>query len=194
MKISKHCSATFPTMATGSLVGMDNDTVLEITNSFNFPTIDIANVDSHQSERDASAQAAAAPRSKANIAYQAEMIKHLREVNVDANNVGWYSSATMGNFINLNFIENQHHYQRENPKAIALVHDVSRSSQGALSLRAFRLSNNFMAAFKEGKFTTEKYVATTVAPRHRPLAGHSHWRLSLAFMQLANLSWIAYKK
>ncbi|KAL8387986.1 hypothetical protein RB595_009527 [Gaeumannomyces hyphopodioides] len=155
MKISKHCSATFPTMATGSLVGMDNDTVLEITNSFNFPTVDVANVDSHQSERDASAQAAAAPRSKANIAYQAEMIKYLREVNVDANNVGWYSSATMGNFINLNFIENQHHYQRENPKAVALVHDVSRSSQGALCLRAFRLSNNFMAAFKEGKFTTE---------------------------------------
>jgi len=36
------------------------------------------------------------------------------------------------------------------------VHDVSRSSQGALSLRAFKLSPAFMAAFKEGKFTTER--------------------------------------
>jgi translation initiation factor 3 subunit H len=75
---------------------------------------------------------------------------------VDANNVGWYTSATMGNFVNLSFIENQYHYQRDNDKTVALVHDVSRSSQGSLSLRAFKLSTEFMAAYKEGKFTTER--------------------------------------
>lgn len=153
MKIVKHCSSSFPTTATGSIVGMDNNGVIEITNAFPFPTVDVSGTDSHQS--DASSLAAAAPRAKANIAYQNEMIRHLKEVNVDANNVGWYTSATMGNFINLSFIENQHHYQRDNDKTVALVHDVSRSSQGALSLRAFRLSPEFMAAYKEGKFTTE---------------------------------------
>ncbi|KAH6635726.1 hypothetical protein B0J18DRAFT_360202 [Chaetomium sp. MPI-SDFR-AT-0129] len=153
MKIVKHCSSSFPTPATGSLVGMDSNGFLEITNAFPFPTVDVSSTDSHQS--DASSLAAAAPRAKANIAYQNEMIRHLKEVNVDANNVGWYTSATMGNFINLSFIENQYHYQRDNDKTVALVHDVSRSSQGALSLRAFRLSAEFMAAFKEGKFTTE---------------------------------------
>ncbi|KAI1205211.1 eukaryotic translation initiation factor 3 subunit 3 [Annulohypoxylon truncatum] len=154
MKIVKHCSNSFPTAATGSIVGMDKDGVLEITNTFPFPTVDVANVDSgHQN--DASALAAAAPRAKANIVYQNEMIRHLKEVNVDANNVGWYTSATMGNFVNSSFIENQYHYQRENDRTVALVHDVSRSSQGALSLRAFKLTRNFMTAFKEGKFTTE---------------------------------------
>lgn len=155
MKITKHCSASFPTTATGSIVGMDSNGLLEITNTFPFPTTDIATLDgSHQN--DASALAAAAPRAKANIVYQNEMIRHLKEVNVDANNVGWYTSATMGNFVNLSFIENQYHYQRENEKAVALVHDVSRSSQGALSLRAFRLTPTFIAAYKEGKFTTER--------------------------------------
>ncbi|KAF6811886.1 eukaryotic translation initiation factor 3 subunit 3 [Colletotrichum sojae] len=153
MKIVKHGSATFPTTATGALVGMDQDGVLEITNSFQFPTVDVSNTESHQN--DASALAAAAPRQKANIAYQAEMIKHLKEVNVDANNVGWYTSAAMGNFVNLSFIENQYHYQKDNERTIALVHDVSRSSQGSLSLRAFQLTPSFMAAYKEGKFTTE---------------------------------------
>ncbi|KAK5652057.1 hypothetical protein OQA88_10833 [Cercophora sp. LCS_1] len=153
MKIVKHCSSTFPTTATGSLVGMDNNGVLEITNTFPFPTIDVASTDGHQN--DASSLAAAAPRAKANILYQNEMIRHLKEVNVDANNVGWYTSATMGNFVNLGFVENQYHYQRDNDKTVALVHDVSRSSQGSLSLRAFKLSNEFMAAYKEGKFTTE---------------------------------------
>ncbi|KAI8623649.1 eukaryotic translation initiation factor 3 subunit-like protein [Xylariaceae sp. FL1651] len=154
MKIVKHCSASFPTTATGSIVGMDQDGTLEITNTFPFPTADVASAEgSHQN--DASALAAAAPRAKANVTYQNEMIRHLKEVNVDANNVGWYTSATMGNFVNLSFIENQYHYQRDNDRTVALVHDVSRSSQGALSLRAFKLTPTFMAAYKEGKFTTE---------------------------------------
>ena len=154
MKITKHCSSTFPTTATGSLVGMDSNGVLEVTNAFPFPTIDVASVDSHQN--DASSLAAAAPRAKANIVYQNDMIRHLKEVNVDANNVGWYTSATMGNFINLGFIENQYHYQRDNDRVVALVHDVSRSSQGVLSLRAFKLTSTFMTAYKEGKFTTDR--------------------------------------
>jgi translation initiation factor 3 subunit H len=138
---------------------MDQDGVLSITNTFPFPTADVANTEgSHQN--DPSALAAAAPRAKANLVYQNEMIRHLKEVNVDANNVGWYTSATMGNFVNLSFIENQYHYQRENDRTVALVHDVSRSSQGALSLRAFKLTPTFIAAYKESKFTTERFVST----------------------------------
>lgn len=154
MKIVKHCASTFPTTATGAIVGMDRNGLLEMTNTFPFPTTDVANADGgHQN--DASALAAAAPRAKANITYQNEMIRHLKEVNVDANNVGWYTSATMGNFVNLSFIENQYHYQKDSDKMVALVHDASRSSQGALNLRAFKLTQNFMTAYKEGKFTTD---------------------------------------
>jgi translation initiation factor 3 subunit H len=154
MKIAKECSAAFPTTATGSLVGLDVNSTLEVTNSFAFPSVEPSATDSHQN--DPSSVAAAAPRQKANGVYQNEMIRHLKEVNVDANNIGWYISATMGNFVNLNFIENQIFYQKENPATVALVYDTSKSSQGNLTLRAFRLTPNFMAAFKEGKFTTER--------------------------------------
>lgn len=154
MKMIKHSSQAFPTVATGSLVGMDVNGTLEITNSFPFPTVDVPAQDS--AHDGASNAAAAAPRARANVVYQNEMIKFLREVNVDASNVGWYTSTNMGNFVNLNTIENQFFYQKElNERTVALVHDVSRSSQGALSLRAFRLSPVFMQAYKEGKFTTE---------------------------------------
>lgn len=156
MKIVKHCTSTFPTTATGSIVGMDNGSTLEITSSFPFPTADSSNSDSHDAP---SSSAAAAPRSKANTAYQAEMVKMMREVNIDAQNVGWYTSANLGNFVSASFIENQFFYQNQaNERTVALVHDVSRSAQGALSLRAFRLSPAFMAAYKAGPstFTTEK--------------------------------------
>ena len=157
MKIIKHCSQTFPTTATGFLVGMDKAATLEVTNSFPFPTVDIPATDGHHDNNTASNLAAAAPRAKANMHYQVEMIKKLREVNVDANNTGWYTSANLGNFVNTNMIENQFFYQKElNERTIAMVHDVSRSSQGSLSLRAFRLSPSFMTAYKEGKFTTER--------------------------------------
>ena len=155
MKIIKHASQAFPTTVTGSIVGMDNGDKLEITNSFPFPAIDLPS-DSHQ---DSSSLSAAAPRAKANTSYQTEMIKFLREVNVDANNVGWYTSTSMGNFVNTNTIENQFFYQKEmNERTVALVHDVSRSSSGSLSIRAYRLSPLFMSAYREGKFTTDRFV------------------------------------
>ena len=157
MKIVKHCAQSFPTVATGSLVGMDVGSTLELTNSFPFPSVDMPPGDAIQQQDALSNLAAAAPRAKSNVAYQNEMIKFLREVNVDANNVGWYTSTSMGNFVNLSTIENQFFYQRNlNERTVALVHDVSRTSQGSLSLKAFRLSPAFMTAFKENKFTTDR--------------------------------------
>lgn len=161
MKLVNHAAKTFPTVATGSLVGMESHSqpgLLEITSCFPFPTIDVPTTDDHRDNNNHANLAASAPRAKANIVYQNEMIKFLREVNVDANNVGWYTSTNMGNFVNLNTIENQFFYQKDpNERAVALVHDVSRSSQGSLSLRAYRLSPAFVAAYKDGKFTTDKY-------------------------------------
>jgi translation initiation factor 3 subunit H len=140
---------------------MEKNGVLEITNSFPYPEVVIAPSDGQNDKAadKAADLAAAAPRSKQNIAYGNEMIKFLREVNVDANNVGWYTSTSMGNFVNLNTIENQFYYQSQlNERTVALIYDVSRSSQGTLNLRAYRLSPSFVTAYKEGKFTTERYV------------------------------------
>ena len=159
MKMIKHSSQMYPTTATGSLVGMDVDGVLEVTNCFAFPLLDIPATDTSSSgqQDSGSNMAAAMPRAKQNTTYEGEMIKMLREVNVDANNVGWYMSASMGNFVNANFIENQFFYQKDmNERTIALVYDVARSAQASLTVRAFRLSPAFMTAYKEGKFTIER--------------------------------------
>jgi len=158
MKIIKHCSQAFPTPVTGFLVGMDKNATLEVTNAFPFPTVEAPPTDGYHDHNAPSNFASAAPRAKSNTSYQAEMISKLREVNVDANNTGWYTSTNLGHFIHSTFIENQYHYQKEmNERTVAIVHDVSRSSQGSLSLRAFRLSPSFMAAFKDNKFTAERY-------------------------------------
>jgi translation initiation factor 3 subunit H len=156
MKIIKHSSQIYPTIATGTIVGMEVSGTLEVTNCFSFPLIDVPVSDGAQQDPQAN-MAAAMPRAKQNTAYQLEMIKMLREVNVDANNVGWYTSTNMGNFVNMNTIENQCFYQKElGERTVALVHDVGRSGPASLTLRAFRLSPTFMTAYKEGKFTVER--------------------------------------
>lgn len=162
MRIIKHSTSTFPTPATGCLVGMDvssnSGQQLQVTNSFPFPASVPEQPQDQFYPTDAATLAAAAPRAKSNVSYQNEMIKLLREVNVDAQSVGWYTSTNMGNFINQNFIENQVYFQKAaDEKTIALVFDVSRSSAGSLNIKAYRLSPSFMASFREGKFTTERY-------------------------------------
>ncbi|KAI5819795.1 hypothetical protein BZA77DRAFT_259069 [Pyronema omphalodes] len=155
LKICKHASSAHPQTVTGQLLGMDVDGELQITNSFPFPTVDTpAQDDKHDKENASSGNVA--PRSKVNAYYQQEMVRCLRDMNVDASSAGWYQSASLGNFLNASFIENQYHYQSQhNERTVALVHDTARSIAGALSLRAFRLTPAFMAAQKEGKFTVE---------------------------------------
>ena len=166
MRIIKHSTTQFPTPATGCLVGMDVGSQLQITNSFPFPAAvpesgSTNNASNNPADpyhpSDQAALALAAPRAKSNASYAAEMIKFLKEVNVDAQGVGWYMSCSMGNFVSQAFVENQAHYQRgTDERTVALVFDVSRSSQGSLNVKAYRLSPNFMAALKENKFSAER--------------------------------------
>ena len=186
MKVIKHCSQAFPTPATGFLVGMDKNATLEVTNAFPFPTVETPPTDGYHDHNTPANLASSAPRAKANILYQTEMIRKLREVNVDANNTGWYTSTNLGHFMHSTFLENQYHYQKEmNERTVAIVHDVSRSSQGSLSLRAFRLSPSFMTAFKENRFTAERYPSLGMS--HRSLLtqhGRSLQKSSLRYQDI----------
>ncbi|KAF3930428.1 hypothetical protein ABW20_dc0102269 [Dactylellina cionopaga] len=150
LRVVKHATSAYPTTVYGSLLGMEVDGVLQITNAFPFPT---------STEGDDSGSAALTPKNKGVMWYENEMIKCLREVNVDANNVGWYQSSSLGNFINSNFIENQAHYQSKiNERTVALVYDSMRGAQGGIGLKAYRLTSQFMIAYKENKFTSENLL------------------------------------
>nr|GEU95031.1 eukaryotic translation initiation factor 3 subunit H [Tanacetum cinerariifolium] len=71
LKIIKHCTEFSPALVTGQLLGLDVGSVLEVTNCFPFPI----------REEDEEIEAEGAN-------YQLEMMRCLREVNVDNNTVG----------------------------------------------------------------------------------------------------------
>eukprot|EP01134_Creolimax_fragrantissima_P005160 CFRG5160T1 len=135
LKILKHCRESFPELVTGQLLGLDVEDCMEVTNCFPFPTRGGDDDDKEGAE------------------YQIEMMRNLRDVNVDNNTVGWYQSTFMGSFINQEMIETQFTYQENIHKSIMIVYDPHRSGQGVLSLKAFRMSPSFFKLFKAQDFT-----------------------------------------
>ena len=141
LKIVKHCQESLPHMVTGSLLGLSvGDGVLEVTHSFPFPDSrhdkndDDDNIEGHE--------------------FQLEMMRMLREVNVDNNCVGWYQSMYLGIFSTSSLLENQFSYQTDlSPNAVVLLYDPMQTANGQLVLRCYRLTEKVVKIKKEGTNT-----------------------------------------
>jgi translation initiation factor 3 subunit H len=137
LKIVQHSRQNMPTPVTGQLLGLDLAGNLEVTNSFPLP---LRLEDDHNQEPST---------------YEVEMMKYLREINVDNNAVGWYQSTYTGLHINQFLIETQFGYQSNIKGSVVLIYDPQVSSHGSLSIRAFRLSTEFLNLYKCNKLTSE---------------------------------------
>jgi translation initiation factor 3 subunit H len=141
LKIVKHCKECQPALVTGQLLGLDIGSILEVTNCFPFP--------SRGGEEEEEGEADGAN-------YQLEMMRCLREVNVDNNTVGWYQSTYMGSFQTVELIETFLNYQENIKRCVCIIYDPLRSAQGILALKALRLTDSFMELYRTQNFTGEK--------------------------------------
>ncbi|KAL9297411.1 hypothetical protein ACSQ67_023307 [Phaseolus vulgaris] len=157
LKIIKHCKDHSPSLVTGQLLGLDVGSVLEVTNCFPFQ-YDIALLflfrffifyTFNTREEDEEIEADGAN-------YQLEMMRCLREVNVDNNTVGWYQSTLLGSFQTVELIETFMNYQENIRRCVCIIYDPSRSDQGVLALKALKLSDSFMELYRSNNFTGEK--------------------------------------
>jgi len=144
LKIIKYCRDDMPELVTGQLLGLDVGPTLEVTNCFPFPRSTEA-----EDEEDEGAD------------YQIEMMRCLREVRADAYTVGWYQSTYLGSFMNEVMIETQYNYQT-NPlitkKCVVLIYDPMRTAKSGLSLKAFRLTSEFIGLYKPPTDTTKPFI------------------------------------
>lgn len=138
-------------MVTGSLLGMttkgsDGEGILEVTHAFPFP-------DSGKGRNNSNADRDNADGENANAndnadtsgleghEYQLEMMRMLREVNVDNNCVGWYQSMYLGVYSTSNLLENQWSYQTDlSPNAVVILYDPMQTSNGNMVLKCYRLT------------------------------------------------------
>lgn len=141
MKLIKHCHEVDQAnagLAQGALLGLMTDTRrLEITHSFPFPssTDDEDNVDDEN--------------------FQLSIMKLLRQVNVDSLHVGWYQSASFGNFLSSSLLESHNAYQTSIEESVCLIFDSAKTSKGFLSLKAYRLTPQAIELYKTSDFTAE---------------------------------------
>jgi translation initiation factor 3 subunit H len=130
-------------MVTGSLLGLAVENgVLEITHAFPVPTDGKAHASSAESDDEAAGLEG--------HEFQLEMMRMLREVNVDNNCVGWYQSMYLGIHSTSTLLENQLNYQTElSPNAVVVLYDPMQTSHGNLVLKCYRLTDECIR-IKEG--------------------------------------------
>jgi len=125
-------------VAQGVLLGLLVDKTLEITNCFPSP----------KAEDDESIN---------DVHYQIDMMRKLRDVNVDHFQVGWYQSTFLSTFLSKNFVEAQYNYQKSIEESVVIVYDPLQTNQGILAFKAYRLTPKLMKLYESGEknFTPE---------------------------------------
>ncbi|KAI0067730.1 hypothetical protein BV25DRAFT_1896724 [Artomyces pyxidatus] len=145
-KIIKHSSESHAPNVHGLLLGLDLDGTLEVSNSFPLPH----NVGD---EDDKSTKNAGR--------YQASMLRSLKEVRADDSVIGFYQSTTMGAFFSHTLVDTQAiHQDKLRHGGVVIVHDISQTTRGNASFRAFRLSKEFLDAYRKSSFNARSHRLT----------------------------------
>ncbi|KAJ8084091.1 hypothetical protein AAF712_000969 [Marasmius tenuissimus] len=140
-KILKHArEVSSIANAHGLLLGLDLDGTLEVSNSFPLPH--------HLADDDEKS-------SKSVARYQTSMLRSLKEVQADDGVVGFYQTSSLGAFFSQNLVDTQAlHQDKLRHGGVVVVHDVSQTTRGNPSFRAFRLTPQFLDAYKKTNFST----------------------------------------
>lgn len=133
LQIMKHCRQNSPQPVTGQLLGLDIDGKMQVTHSFGYVQQGTEEA-AHQDEGEE---------------YSLAMQRLLREVNVDANSVGWYQTTHLGQFFSNTTIETQYVFQSQIPSSVLLVYDPLQAAIGKVSFKALRLTEQFMTRHAE---------------------------------------------
>lgn len=135
LQIMKHCRQHSPSQVGGQLLGLDIGDTLQVTHSFAYVQKDSTDDKIQEGEGEQ---------------YQLDMLRLLRQVNVDSNTVGWYQTTHLGQFFNAMYIESQYYFQRDIPASIFLVYDELQAMVGKPSFKALRLTPQFMKKLPDG--------------------------------------------
>jgi len=122
---------------------LDVDGILEVTYAYPFPA---SKPDASGRGGDESGETTTKDDIDGND-YQMEMMKMLREVNVDNNCVGWYQSMYLGTMYTADVISCQYSYQSAeelSDNTIVIMYDPVQSKSGCLVLKAFKLSDEYL--------------------------------------------------
>ncbi|ETO27534.1 hypothetical protein RFI_09596, partial [Reticulomyxa filosa] len=117
-------------------------------------------------------------KKKKKKAYKDDMLKLMAETRDDSNLVGWYRSVNHGLYLEENTIAFQYTYQLENPSSICIIYDPFSTTKGRLSVKAIRLTDQFMKFFEGRQYGPSKIAQFGLTSKQvveeLPLKLHNH--------------------
>lgn len=151
LKIVKHCQESLPNLVAGTLLGLDiQGGILEITYAFPNPEPVKSNPASDDDNNNNNLNIASHVDG---VDYSLEMLKMLREVNVDNNCVGFYQSISLGTFNTAKLVEELFTYQADVTDlqvAVLILFDPIQTTRGNLALKCLRLTTEAIEMLKSG--------------------------------------------
>jgi len=148
LKIAQHGTRALPELCAGCLLGLDDGKgSLEVTDCFAYPSSSAKTGQDDDGDDGAQGESDAAE-------FRDDMLKLLRDCNVDDFCVGWYRTVNMGEWCNLDVIEHQFEHQEDcdqntgKAKSCLIIYDPFQSEKGVLAIKALRLTDAFMEVMR----------------------------------------------
>lgn len=156
LKIIRHCDSAVVDSVFGTLCGLANGSVLEITDSFRVR-------DDLPDERK----------------YTMDMLQTLGNMGVDNYNVGWYRCAFYNEFFKKDIADWHFKIQDQIPFSVLLIYDPIATRHGRLAIRAFRLQDEVLKAFKKDPVCSIETLSDANISTHDifeevPIVLHNH--------------------
>ncbi|KAL0212211.1 hypothetical protein RCL1_005837 [Eukaryota sp. TZLM3-RCL] len=130
LKLIKYGLSFLPGKCRGQLLGMENDSVLEITDCFPVLTAEDAGV-------------------------LGRLLEPLRSANWDFSVVGHFQCANLGTYLDMDLLKDQFKYQEDMQNMVSIVVDPESSANGQFLLRAFQLSDKFLECYSHNNFYSD---------------------------------------
>lgn len=132
MKIAQHAQNTIPGQATGQLVGLEQDGILQVSNCFSIPPSTTGSDDN----------------SDYSMEYTLSMLRSFRDTNIDHEAVGWYVTVSAGSLFSQYIIDTQFSFQQNIAQSVVIAFDPAQSIDGSICMGAYRLSDAFMDLYR----------------------------------------------
>lgn len=145
LKVQKFCRDNSHAVVSGQLLGLDVGSTLEVTNCFPY----LRRVEGDSVEEGAN--------------YQLEMMRCLRNVNVDSNHVGWYQSTYKGMYQTAELVETFMQYNKSLKRTVCIVYNPGKEREGAHAFKAITVTDRFMKIYQERNLPATKLLELGLA-------------------------------
>eukprot|EP00161_Ancyromonas_sigmoides_P003606 TRINITY_DN13401_c0_g1_i1.p2 TRINITY_DN13401_c0_g1~~TRINITY_DN13401_c0_g1_i1.p2 ORF type:complete len:352 (+),score=128.23 TRINITY_DN13401_c0_g1_i1:98-1153(+) len=175
LQVIRHAQEALPDLCTGELLGLDRDSCTEVTHSF--PGLPMGDGEDRggggpfvprSDTRDpykALLELSTTPGDQPGAAYAQARCAHLRDVNVDSLSVGMYVSSHLGAWLTETTLQALYERQSECDAAVCIVWGGRGGGVGGVPVRAYRLTEAFMALYEAKRFTLPALRAAGVTAR-----------------------------